>query len=148
LLRKKIERHGHTPGNGKPSPTYSSWRAMRRRCNEPTNRKFHRYGAKGIRVCKRWCSFVSFLADMGERPLGKTLGRFRDKGNYTPSNCTWMTRAEQELEKQKNRTTHCKRGHLRIPENTNPVYPRYLHGTCRLCSNENMARYQKEKKSK
>ena len=54
-----------------------------------------------MKVCKRWLKFENFLADMGERPKIKSLGRFLDTGNYTPRNCKWMTESEQGLEKRK-----------------------------------------------
>jgi hypothetical protein len=49
-----------------------------------------------VTICDRWKdSFENFLADLGERPPGTTLGRFGDIGNYTPLNCKWMTSKEQ-----------------------------------------------------
>jgi hypothetical protein len=59
---------------------------------------------KGVRICKRWCGkngFVHFLADMGARPKGTTLGRILDSANpgYCPSNCEWMTHVQQIAEK-------------------------------------------------
>ena len=66
--------HGHAAGNG--SPTYQSWR--------------------GIKVCARWRkSFAAFLADMGERPEGRTLDRENNDGHYCPENCRWATAQEQ-----------------------------------------------------
>ena len=95
--------HGHKD-NGIVSPTYNSWRAMIGRCTHPSNNTFKFYGAKGVRVCERWLTFSGFLADMGERPVNTTLGRFGDTGNYEPSNCTWMSLAEQsEARKEKHR---------------------------------------------
>jgi len=64
---------------------------MRLRC--ATNTKYYRQ--RGIIVCKRWHSFESFLADMGERPQGKTLDRINNDGNYEPGNCRWATHKEQ-----------------------------------------------------
>jgi hypothetical protein len=57
-----------------------------------------------VKVCDRWLnSFEAFLADMGERLEGTTLGRFMDTGNYEPENCTWQTRKEQAVEQRAKR---------------------------------------------
>ncbi len=78
------------------SRTYRSWAAMKNRCSDPNIPAFHRYGGRGIRVCELWMSFENFLADMGERPLGKSLDRYpNNDGNYEPSNCRWATPREQ-----------------------------------------------------
>jgi hypothetical protein len=92
--------HGHAGGKG--SPTYVSWGRMMTRCYNPNSARYKSYGAKGVRVCEGWRAFENFLADMGERPLGKTLGRFLDRGNYQPGNCRWMDRAEQGLNMRNN----------------------------------------------
>jgi hypothetical protein len=62
---------------------------MRNRCNNPNYHKFYNYGGRGIRVCKRWDSFRNFYKDMGDRPVGMTLDRRNENGNYTPLNCRW-----------------------------------------------------------
>lgn len=68
---------------------------MRDRCNYPTNGNYEWYGGRGISVCDRWAEFSEFLADMGERPEGKTLDRIDPDGNYEPNNCRWATPKEQ-----------------------------------------------------
>ncbi len=92
-------RHGHSRG-GRRSATYESWAAMHARCGQPSHEAFRRYGGRGVHVCARWSGrhgFTRFLADMGERPAGKTLDRFPDKdGNYEPGNCRWATPVEQQ----------------------------------------------------
>jgi hypothetical protein len=61
----------------------------------PNDTAYGYYGARGIRVCERWDVFENFLADMGECPPNGTLDRIDTNGNYEPSNCRWVTQAEQ-----------------------------------------------------
>ena len=88
---------------GNTSPTYISWGRMLTRCYNPNAERYKTYGAKGVSVCERWGDFRNFLADMGERPEGKTLGRILDRGNYEPGNVFWMTHDEQVLASMNNR---------------------------------------------
>lgn len=88
------------------TPTYYSWSSMLGRCNNPNDPSYPRYGGRGIGVCERWSAFESFLADMGERPEGKTLDRFPNKfGNYEPGNCRWATAKEQANNLERNFVT-------------------------------------------
>jgi hypothetical protein len=89
-------KHGHATGG--VSPEYVSWRKMIDRCRYPSEMSWKNYGGRGIKICDRWLGedgFKNFLADLGERPPGTTLGRFGDIGNYEPGNCKWMTSKEQ-----------------------------------------------------
>lgn len=83
--------------------TYGIWSKMRQRCNNPNNPKYHRYGGRGIQVCDRWNSFANFLADMGERPTNRTLGRIDNDGPYSPDNCRWETIEQQANNTRTNR---------------------------------------------
>ena len=65
------------------------------------------YGGKGIKICERWLGergFENFLADLGERPAGTTLGRFGDIGNYELGNVAWQTKSEQVAEQKLKRS--------------------------------------------
>ena len=115
--------------------TYYSWRGMVQRCTNPARRDYPRYGGRGITVCERWLDFRDFLADMGERPEGRTLDRIDNEGNYEPSNCRWATPEEQMANTRRATATHCPHGHEYTPENTY-IDPRGGNRNCRECKRE------------
>lgn len=71
------------------------------RCHNPSHVAYPEYGGRGIRVCKRWLDrekgFERFLKDIGPRPSNKhSLERVNNNRGYTPYNCKWATRSEQQ----------------------------------------------------
>lgn len=83
-------KHGH---HG--SLTYRRWKAMRQRTSDRRD-AHHAEHYREVKCCEEWANFETFLADMGECPVGYTLDRFpNDSGNYEPGNCRWATMAEQ-----------------------------------------------------
>lgn len=92
----------NTTHGGSYSVTYSSWRMMKKRCNDPNYPKYDSWGGRGIRVCQRWCEFKEFLEDMGHRPSGTSLDRINNDGDYEPGNCRWATRKEQNSNTRRN----------------------------------------------
>jgi hypothetical protein len=95
-------KHGHAT-NYKPSPTFQTWSGMKKRCTNKACKDFKEYGGRGIKVCERWLdSFENFLADMGERPRGLSLGRKDNNLGYFPENCQWETLEQQANNKRNN----------------------------------------------
>lgn len=92
-------RHGHC--EKKPSPEYRVWCGMMARCENEGGKDFHRYGARGVRVCDRWKDFANFIADMGPRPKGTSIDRIDNSKGYEPGNCRWA----DEKTQQRNKTT-------------------------------------------
>lgn len=84
----------------KSSKLYNVWCAIRNRCQNPNQKSYKDYGAKGIRVCEKWQTFEGFYEDMGESFVeGLTIERKDLKGNYCPENCEWITKEQQALNK-------------------------------------------------
>lgn len=96
-------KHGHTK-SAKATRTYSTWRAMMGRCENPAHKDYPRYGAVGIHVCDDWRQFTKFLLDMGERPDGHSIDRIDNFKGYEPSNCRWATPREQTLNQRHRKT--------------------------------------------
>jgi hypothetical protein len=97
-------KHGARTG-GKFPPEYNAWKDMRQRCWNVNHPKFKHYGARGITICVRWNSFAAFRQDMGPKPKPHhtySLDRIKNDGNYTPSNCKWSTRSEQNKNRRIN----------------------------------------------
>lgn len=101
-VRARSRTHGESWP--KPTPEYKAWSAMISRCYHGVGgRTYADYGGRGITVCSEWReSYESFLASVGRRPHGCSLGRIDNDGNYEPGNVRWETISQQSRNKRTN----------------------------------------------
>jgi len=88
----------------------ATWYAMIRRCYEPKDKDYSRYGGRGIYVVNRWLVFDQFLEDVDKLPgwddklkdwSGYTLDKdYYKDGCYGPNSCIWLSHANQGILKQ------------------------------------------------
>jgi len=99
LLRKKSIGNNFSKTHGLSYvKEYRAWIGMKTRCQYKKSKSWHRYGGRGITVCKSWLSsFENFFEDMGKKPSSKhSIDRIDNDGNYEKSNCRWATRKQQQ----------------------------------------------------
>ncbi len=103
LHRVMLIKRNATHGKAKV-PEYKPWAGMKDRCLNPKNPRFHNYGGRGITLCPEWADINTFIADMGPRPsLGHSIERRDNQKGYSPDNCYWATREQQQNNRRKNK---------------------------------------------
>lgn len=100
LRRARVAEANHRRGDGIcRHPLYNCWNNMIRRCENPKDDAYPSYGGRGIKVCERWHDSRLFVQDIeseiGPRPVGRTLDRIDNDGDYEPGNVRWATPLEQ-----------------------------------------------------
>lgn len=87
---------------------YKVWTGIKQRCSNPKHVSYKWYGARGIKMCIEWSnSFLAFKqwahqsGYKSTAPRGAfTIDRIDPNGNYEPSNCRWLSIAEQQRNKR------------------------------------------------
>lgn len=103
-VTKRSWKHGFGGDGARRHPVYKIWDAMIQRCTNPKNKRYKDYGGRGIKVCERWRDFAKFFSDVGDRPTPQhQLDRKNNDGDYSPENCRWATRKEQQRNMRTNR---------------------------------------------
>lgn len=98
---QRSTKHGYAKRKEK-CKTYSIWHDMIQRCTNPNNKRYKRYGGRGITVCAQWMKFINFLNDMGEAPKGHQIDRMNNNKGYFKANCKWSTPKQQQRNRNNN----------------------------------------------
>lgn len=84
---------------------YNIWSGMKQRCIDKNYSKFNYYGGRGISVCNDWITnfnnFYNWSIANGYKP-GLSIDRINNDGNYSPLNCRWIERGNQNRNKRNN----------------------------------------------
>jgi hypothetical protein len=85
---------------------YRILKGMKQRCCNINDKRYHRYGGRGISVCEEWrnsfTSFRDWALNNGYRD-DLSIDRINNDGNYCPENCRWATPKEQANNTSKNK---------------------------------------------
>lgn len=91
------------------TPECAALRGAFRRCNDPDDPGYHRYGGRGIKVHEEYIfnspnGVRNLIKDIGKRPSAEhSLDRINNHGNYEPGNVRWATGKEQQRNTRLNR---------------------------------------------
>lgn len=85
---------------------YYRWKDMRKRCYNQNNKSYPNYGARGIQICDEWRedfqTFYMWCMKHGFKPELE-IDRIDNDGNYSPQNCRFVTRSENQRNKSTSR---------------------------------------------
>ena len=107
----QTEKHGYYG-----TRLYRIWCGIKQRCLNPEGTGYEHYGGRGIGICEEWKTspeaFIEWALKNGYSDE-LSIDRIKNNEDYSPENCRWCTREEQERNKRTNHLltykgeTHC-----------------------------------------
>lgn len=86
------------------------WNGMKNRCYNKSNKEYHRYGGRGIKICEEWEArsepFILWALENGFE-LGLSIDRIDNDRDYEPDNCQFLTRGENAAKSRSKNITIC-----------------------------------------
>lgn len=106
LHRERAGSANRVHGDSRGERLYRIWKAMRRRCLVPAASNYQWYGGRGIVICAEWSDYPVFRewALANGYADGLEIDRIDSDGDYTPTNCQWISKVEN-VQKSRARAT-------------------------------------------
>lgn len=103
--QKKIE--AGIKGKIQEDELYTTYHGMHSRCERKSHSSYKNYGGRGISICPEWCGKDGFFnfkkwAINNGWVKGLSLDRIDNEKGYSPDNCRFATRTEQNFHRRSN----------------------------------------------